>query len=60
MLTETSGKKRVTGKFANQDSSRSVYWIATRDGGEGEKEKGSEKREDLGKEGTEAEGTSTL
>lgn len=30
--TETSGKKRVVGKFANQDSSRSVYWIVTREG----------------------------
>jgi len=25
------GKNRVVGKFANQDSSRSVYWIVTRE-----------------------------
>jgi len=28
------GKNRVVGKFANQDSSRSVYWIVTRERGE--------------------------
>lgn len=61
MLTETSGKKGVTGKFANQDSSRSVYWIVTRDGKEREREGKTARRERiLGKEGSEAEGSSTL
>lgn len=56
MLTETSAKKGVTKKFANQDSSRSVYWIVTRE----ERERKREKEEKVWGKGTEAEGTGTL
>lgn len=39
---EGGGRERVAGKFTNQDSSRSVYWIVTRE--EREMAKGEEVR----------------